>query len=84
LIRKRKPNYDFSKSPVFDGYISSFEVYYPKPNLYFLPITILFNRKIEKLIDLRDKIVQQLGNRGNVQIPREKSEEILVTLHDRN
>lgn len=50
-----------------------FKVYYPKTYLYFLPITILFDRKIERLIDLRDKIVDKLGSRGNVQIPKDRT-----------
>lgn len=46
------------------------KVYDPRPNLYFLPKTILFMEKIGSTIELRDRIVKFFGDHANVQIPK--------------
>lgn len=46
-------------------------VYNPKPDLYFLPKTIIFDQSINT-IKLRDSIVGMYRNRVNVQIPNER------------
>lgn len=44
--------------------------YHPRPNLYFLPTILLIDRKMERVIELRDSIVSTYKQRANVQIPK--------------